>query len=232
MKGMEKQFDLILTDQRKAWWLALGVFGLLISITIGGFMTLARYGIDGIGLACIMVAYGGLLVLLFFWLPKKVGLLPMLVTVAQDKLTTLNRTSGEQRQVLFTDIVTYRFLKARGGIGLQLKLTDGRRVMLGINNANPAGQFLAMYAEFEKAVRRYEQQRGESPGRQGSNMFFAYPESTPILVFYAALLAVLTRMIGVPPSTDVSFYCLTVLYLGFVAYVVAWYSARKERRRN
>ncbi|WP_152560150.1 hypothetical protein [Hymenobacter sp. IS2118] len=243
---MEKQFDLVLTNQRKLGWLAamfvlatsFGILAIIVGLTYVEFSPV----VEG------FILYFPVAVALYYVTHlnsiKKNSIEPSLVTIAVNGIIVLNKNSGEERRVLFSDIASYKYSVYSGGKNLRIKRKD----FTSFNLSDKSEQFAAMVQEFETAITLYQQKTTvsltalEKVGDAVENKqvdgnvlsvlrekaFFEKKISTVVMTMMSLALVLLTCSLFV--SSRPIKGSMFLAYSGYVSYATTWWITRNQRR--
>ena len=160
---------------------------------------------------------------------KAAGALPTLVTVAPDQLLIAKPRTGEETQVPYAQLASYRASSFNGNDELRLTLADGRRVKVAVSTQLYGEQpFGEMVAAFEAAIGAHPRPAGAAQPVVRERSFFEKPISTYLLVVFTAFLAgaVWLLVTNDRPARGGS---LIGVIGSYVAYIAAWLAARERR---
>lgn len=155
---MVRQYDLILTNQRKTLWLGLGGF-----YAITGLCAVIAVRLSTVSSIKPEVAIWGLMLVwgtgcyALYRLTKKTTGEPTFIAIEEDRILLLNRRLEQQTQLQFEDIKSYRYATFRGSEELVFKLKNGRKEKLSVGSIHNDRGFNSMVRCFESAFKYYQQ---------------------------------------------------------------------------
>ena len=228
---MERHFNLMLPVTWKVSVILLSGLALSVVVAFAGMELFTGYD-KMVGMGWLLLAIGGGFYGAFR-LAKKLGAREVLVIVASDSITVLDHGSGAEKLVRYDEIVTYRYMAYNGAQELRLRMKDGSKQKIGINNNLHSDQDLGtLVSEFEAALtlRQQDQTAPNSQALSGplrEKTFFEKPISTIVFILLAAGMGYLLWII-VAEEKPVRGSLFTAA-ASFIAYFVAWYAARERR---
>jgi len=222
---MERTFELILpnTGRLLAIWLSGLAAGVALAVALGKGTELSNDTVFVVLMALLLGGGYGL-----FRLTKKYGSRPTQVALTPDSLTVLDRPTGQSRRVAFADIASYRFSAFNGAEELRIKLLDGSKHKIGINTNLHDDQSLTELVQAFEAALALHRPAGQEGAVIREKTFFEKKISTVILIVFGAFMAWAVWMI-IESDKPIRGNMFTAL-ASFIAYVVAWYRAREQRR--
>ena len=151
---MEQQFDLMLENRRRAWW----VFSFLPILLLADSWAISKL-IEHLPFLSkqirvwVAILAGTSVALALFFLLIRIASDAALITIEADKLTVFYRRSGLILRLPFTSIATHQLTSFRGAVALRITHKDGSTHVL--RTSNYPARLLAMSKGFEMAFGHY-----------------------------------------------------------------------------
>lgn len=225
----DKQFDIVLTNQRKLWLLFSAWVIAVVSVSAAGSYLLDNPS-KTTGFIGVSLLAGGLFVLLR--LIQKQAANPVRITISTDYPTVLNLKSQVESSVQFDGIAAYRFSSVFPEQYFVLTTRKGSKLSLFVNTRVHAASCLPDFVtHFELALRRWEAKRSlsEEPFavKEKPFEFFQMPQATVGFIVGATLMSGLTwRLITSARQPPFIIFLLCGLLL---VYLVVWAVVRLRR---
>ncbi|WP_426061991.1 hypothetical protein [Hymenobacter sp. B1770] len=222
---MEQRIELVITRPGRMLLVWFGGLAVCISVAIAGVIAVERLGENAVIVWLVLIIGGSLFGL--YWLGKRNGAKPVLLTLWEDKLLVQDLTTGRERDVHYDNIVSYQHSEFDGVELLRIKLKDGSKERIGINDMHKHQTLSPLLKEFEAALAIHQRASNGAAKVVREKTFFEKSISTVLLVMLSGLMAWVTWMIFTsdkPLGADI-----LGCYASFIAYAMAWCNARVQR---
>lgn len=147
---MNQQFQVNLVDyQPRVIWtiVAVSAVVIIIPIVLGVFVKNLSF--------FWFIAFTGAYFYFLIWFARQ-QVRECMVSVLDDRLLISGFDAGRPTQVIFSEVVSYRYMVTRGGEVLRFKLAGGRKVKLVANVLlGKTGDFNGLVKYFLRAAEQY-----------------------------------------------------------------------------